>query len=651
MQNYTFNSKLPLDTSSHNNNNNSSFAHTSFPPLSAQLNPQQLQLHLELQQQLSKAKKLNENDYEYYDDEEYDDEGEGDEDDEHNQSLSRSNNSLNIASLKRPKGELVCVVCGASANGYNFDAITCESCKAFFRRNAFRPLNLFRCSNNNQCDINIQTRKKCKKCRIVKCFNLGMRRDWIMTEMEREEKRRKIEENRKKKTNDVGCSSQDSMLQSEQSMQATIVKPIRRRRRRRRHSLLDQKPGESCRQLIDEKKKSFEPNSPMTSYPKQIQSPYTNTATSNYTESTQPLHTLPTNNYYQSYSTTTSSQLNPYYYENDDSQHKRNRADKDSESKMKRLQTYYSTLSPQSIQSGSQPPSNSSSPSLLEQDKNTNTKLESSTVEAIRRAYRQAIQLVKAHGQPNNSDNINDTINLTELGVRRIIFYFKLISDFRNLDHDLMVKLLKQNMMNIIQLHGINSYNKADNSFKEPDTDDTPFSAESLQSVYGEDVYKKIINITVNLYDLCHGDMVYIKLLMLVILFDPQNDLLTSDEKVFIKSLQDKYLNLMYASLCEKLGCTNKAGLVLKGMLFEANKISDLARWFERTVQEKSDSEYVRPLMKEVLSLPQDNTPPSSIVSSSTPSSVLSATPSSLSYTHSMSVKTDIKNELHEDNF
>lgn len=40
--------------------------------------------------------------------------------------------------LKTPG--LVCVVCGASANGYNFDRITCESCKAFFRRNAFRPL-------------------------------------------------------------------------------------------------------------------------------------------------------------------------------------------------------------------------------------------------------------------------------------------------------------------------------------------------------------------------------------------------------------------------------------------------------------------------------------------------------------------------------
>lgn len=40
---------------------------------------------------------------------------------------------------KKPKqGSLTCVVCGSAANGYNFDAITCESCKAFFRRNALK---------------------------------------------------------------------------------------------------------------------------------------------------------------------------------------------------------------------------------------------------------------------------------------------------------------------------------------------------------------------------------------------------------------------------------------------------------------------------------------------------------------------------------
>lgn len=37
---------------------------------------------------------------------------------------------------KRDRNDLMCVVCHAPAMGYNFDQITCESCKAFFRRNA-----------------------------------------------------------------------------------------------------------------------------------------------------------------------------------------------------------------------------------------------------------------------------------------------------------------------------------------------------------------------------------------------------------------------------------------------------------------------------------------------------------------------------------
>lgn len=31
-----------------------------------------------------------------------------------------------------------CGVCGDKALGYNFNAVSCESCKAFFRRNALK---------------------------------------------------------------------------------------------------------------------------------------------------------------------------------------------------------------------------------------------------------------------------------------------------------------------------------------------------------------------------------------------------------------------------------------------------------------------------------------------------------------------------------
>ncbi len=38
----------------------------------------------------------------------------------------------------RRRDEKRCAVCGDHAVGYNFGAIACESCKAFFRRNALR---------------------------------------------------------------------------------------------------------------------------------------------------------------------------------------------------------------------------------------------------------------------------------------------------------------------------------------------------------------------------------------------------------------------------------------------------------------------------------------------------------------------------------
>lgn len=42
--------------------------------------------------------------------------------------------------IRKNKEDKYCGVCGDRALGYNFDAISCESCKAFFRRNAPKGL-------------------------------------------------------------------------------------------------------------------------------------------------------------------------------------------------------------------------------------------------------------------------------------------------------------------------------------------------------------------------------------------------------------------------------------------------------------------------------------------------------------------------------
>ncbi|CAH0554438.1 unnamed protein product [Brassicogethes aeneus] len=100
----------------------------------------------------------------------------------------------------------LCGVCGDKALGYNFNAITCESCKAFFRRNALLQKE-FKCPFDNHCDITQVTRRFCQKCRLDKCFSIGMCKDLIMSEHAKTLKRQKIEENRANKRKIGGFKS------------------------------------------------------------------------------------------------------------------------------------------------------------------------------------------------------------------------------------------------------------------------------------------------------------------------------------------------------------------------------------------------------------------------------------------------------------
>lgn len=76
-----------------------------------------------------------------------------------------------------------CHVCGdLAAEHLHYGGIACYSCRAFFRRtvNSNRPI--LECSNDQNCKVNKETRKRCQFCRFEKCKVVGMKTSWVLTE-------------------------------------------------------------------------------------------------------------------------------------------------------------------------------------------------------------------------------------------------------------------------------------------------------------------------------------------------------------------------------------------------------------------------------------------------------------------------------------
>ncbi|CAG2105014.1 unnamed protein product [Medioppia subpectinata] len=111
--------------------------------------------------------------------------------------VTRCQNPCQNRQMARDVGVL-CVICGDISHGYNFNALTCESCKVMFRRNAHN-IEKYECNFNGNCRIDIKSRKLCKSCRLRKCFANGMKIDNIMTAEQIQRRRDKIEANRVRK--------------------------------------------------------------------------------------------------------------------------------------------------------------------------------------------------------------------------------------------------------------------------------------------------------------------------------------------------------------------------------------------------------------------------------------------------------------------
>ncbi|CAF1478736.1 unnamed protein product [Adineta steineri] len=99
--------------------------------------------------------------------------------------------------LSKKSLDLDCAICGDRAIGFNYDVLSCASCKAFFRRNANQSLEKIRClTGHGKCSVAHDSHRKCPRCRLDRCLNAGMRKDFIRTEEEKQRRKQRLEENR-----------------------------------------------------------------------------------------------------------------------------------------------------------------------------------------------------------------------------------------------------------------------------------------------------------------------------------------------------------------------------------------------------------------------------------------------------------------------
>ncbi|XP_047111817.1 photoreceptor-specific nuclear receptor-like [Schistocerca piceifrons] len=82
-----------------------------------------------------------------------------------------------------------CAVCGDRAYSLHFGGLSCDSCKAFFRRSVqSRACLTFRCPHSRPCLVTVTSRRCCQACRYAKCLAAGMEPGWVLSEQERHQK-------------------------------------------------------------------------------------------------------------------------------------------------------------------------------------------------------------------------------------------------------------------------------------------------------------------------------------------------------------------------------------------------------------------------------------------------------------------------------
>ena len=105
-----------------------------------------------------------------------------------------------------------CKVCKApAAKHIHYGAITCFSCRAFFRRSVQTShIRSYVCRREENCIIAPDTRKSCQKCRFEACLKIGMQPGWVLND---DERTKRFKKRKRKKEQPLGGSTSLQLLE------------------------------------------------------------------------------------------------------------------------------------------------------------------------------------------------------------------------------------------------------------------------------------------------------------------------------------------------------------------------------------------------------------------------------------------------------
>nr|BAM66778.1 retinoid X receptor [Polyandrocarpa misakiensis] len=83
-----------------------------------------------------------------------------------------------------PMAKHICAVCGDRASGKHYGVYSCEGCEGFFKRTVRKDLS-YTCRDSKDCVIDKRQRNRCQYCRYQKCLAMGMKREAVQEERQK----------------------------------------------------------------------------------------------------------------------------------------------------------------------------------------------------------------------------------------------------------------------------------------------------------------------------------------------------------------------------------------------------------------------------------------------------------------------------------